>query len=537
MSEETNARATAALIAAAFALISTTALAQTVSVTGGQIRGTMLEQGGAVFKGIPYAAPPIGELRWREPAPVKRWTGLRDATAFAPACAQVPVMIPAGTPNSEDCLYLNIWNAQWPGASRKPVMVWIPGGGNFGGSATNPVTNGEILARRGVVVVTLNYRLGTFGFFSHPALTRESPRHSSGNQGILDQIAALKWIKENIARFGGDPDNVTIFGESAGALDVNILMASPLSKGLFNRAIAASAPLAVSDSLIGKTNTLPQAEKRGEAAAARWGLSAAASANDIRGISAEAILKADANYMTADSYKQNTLMENFPHIGVIVDGYVLSENPAQIFATGKQHPVPLILGSNFRDWIPGTRPAEDLNAAIDDVFGPLSERARALYAGERDALYGTQAAQLSTDASFRCDAVGQLIWHASAKNAAYQFELARITPGRENVGNNHAADVGYQFGTITKGFGAGPANLPVKPNEVDAQVSDVMQGYWVNFAKTGDPNGPGLPAWPKFAPDTRSYIQFTDAGPVAKEGLRRATCDLLIENVKRQMAK
>jgi len=167
----------------------------------------------------------------------------------------------------------------------------------------------------------------------------------------------------------------------------------------------------------------------------------------------------------------------------------------------------------------------------------LSERARALYVGERDALYGTQAQQLSTDASFRCDAVGQLIGHASAGNTAYQFEFAHPPTGRESVGNNHAADVGYQFGTVTKGIFAGSANPPFTPNAVDAQVSDAMQGYWVNFARTGDPNGPGLPAWPKFNPDTRSYIQFTGAGPVAKEGLRRAACDLLIENAKRQMSK
>lgn len=517
--------------------MSAPAIAQTVSVTGGQIRGAMLEQGGAVFKGIPYAAPPVGALRWREPAPVKPWTGQRDATVFGPACAQVPVMLPAGMPISEDCLYLNIWNADWPPASRKPVMVWIPGGGNYGGSATNPVANGEILARRGVVVVTLNYRLGAFGFFSHPALTRETRRHVSGDQGILDQIAALKWVRENIARFGGDPGNVTIFGESAGALNVNILMASPLSKGLFNRAIAASAPLAVSESLIGEADTLAQAEKRGETAATRWGLPPNASASDLRKISAEAILRAEPDYLKPSSYKKPELIESFRHIGIIVDGYVLPANPAEIFATGKEYPVPLILGSNFRDWIPGTRPAEDLNAAIDDIFGPLRERARGLYAGEKDALYGTQAEQLSTDASFRCDTVGQLIWHASAGNTAYQFEFAHPPTGRESVGNNHAADVGYQFGTVMKGLTAGPANPPLNPKAVDAQVSDVMQRYWTNFAKTGDPNGAGLPAWPKFAPDTRSYIQFTDAGPVAKQGLKRATCDLLIENAKRRMSK
>jgi len=526
-----------ALLVAALALTSTTALAQTVSVTGGQIRGAMLQQGGAAFKGVPYAAPPVGKLRWREPAPVKRWTGARDATSFGPACAQLPVMIPAEAPNSEDCLYLNIWTAEWPGGSRKPVMVWIPGGGNFGGSATNPVTDGESLARRGVVMVTLNYRLGSFGFFSHPALTRESSHHASGNQGILDQIAALKWVRENITRFGGDPDNVTIFGESAGALDVNILMASPLSKGLFNRAIAASAPLAISENLIGKSDTLAQAEKRGETAAARWGLPAGATASELRRISTEAILQAEPNYLKADSYKQNALIENFPHIGIIVDGYVLPANPVETFSTGNGHPVALLLGNNFRDWVPGTRPPSDLNAAIDDVFGPLSARARALYIDQGDALHGTPAAQFSTDASFRCDTIVQLIWHSSAGKTAYQFEFAHPPTGRESVANNHGADVGYQFGTVKKGGFAGPANPPFKPNAVDAQVSDAMQGYWTNFAKTGDPNGPGLPVWPKFAPDTRSYIQLADAGPVAKEGLRRATCDLLIENLQRQKSK
>jgi len=526
-----------AILACLLLVIPTAAFAQTVSVTGGQIRGAMFDEGGAVFKGIPYAAPPVGDLRWREPAPVKSWTDVRDATSFGPACAQVPVMIPTTTPTSEDCLYLNIWNAEWPSQSRRPVMVWIPGGGNFGGSSTNPATDSGSLTRHGVVLVTLNYRLGSFGFFSHPALTRESPRHVSGNQGILDQIAALKWVRDNIAKFGGDPDNVTIFGESAGALDVNILMASPLSKGLFNRVIADSAPLAISDSLIGKTDTLAQAEKRGEAAAARWNLPPGATAGDLRKVSADDILKTEPNYMKSASFKAVSVMESFSHIGVVTDGYVLPSDPTDVFAAGKEQPVALLLGNNFRDWIPGTSPPADLGAALDDIFGPLGDRARKLYVGERDPLYGTLAEQFSTDASFRCDSVAQLIWHASAGNPAYEFAFDHPITGREAWPNNHAADVSFVFGTINNGLVAGLARPALTPGAVDAQVSDAMQRYWTNFAKTGDPNGPGLPAWPKFDPNTRSYLQFTGTGPIAKEGLRRPYCDLLIENLKRRSPK
>ncbi|HWU56561.1 MAG TPA: carboxylesterase family protein [Rhizomicrobium sp.] len=526
-------------ICAAFLLaLPSTAFAQIVSVTGGQIRGAMLEQGGAVFKGIPYAAPPVGDLRWREPAPVQRWPGVRDTTSFSPACAQSPIFIPSTMPVSEDCLYLNIWTAQWPAISRKPVMVWFPGGGNFGGSAREPVYDSDTLARRGVVLVTLNFRLGPFGFFSHPALTRESAQHASGNQGVQDQIAALKWVRANIAKFGGDPDNVTIFGESAGAMDVNVLMTSPLSKGLFHRAIAESGPTALSETIFGKPDTLAQAEKRGQMSAARWKLPAGASAADLRRLSTDEILKMEPDYLkSSSSHKPTTIRESFPNGGVVIDGYVVPKNPNEVFAAGEEHRVALLIGSQFREWIPGTRPPADLGAALDDIFGPLSGRARMLYVGEPDPLYGTPASQLETDASFRCGSVAQLAWHASARNTAYQFEFAHPVTGRETVGNNHAAEVAFVFGTINQGIFAGPPNPPVKPNSVDAQVSDTMQRYWTNFAKTGDPNGPGLPVWPKFTPDARAYIQFTDAGPVAKEGLRRPYCDLFIENVSRQMLK
>jgi len=227
-----------------------------VPVTGGTIRGSLASYGGAVFKGIPFAQPPTGELRWREPAPVKAWNGARDATAFGPPCMQ-------GGPNSsEDCLYLNIWTSEWPAKTHRAVMVWFHGGGNFAGAASDPIFDGESLARHGVLLVTAQYRLGVFGFFAHPELTRESPHHVSGNYGLLDQIAALRWVRDNIAKFGGDPGNVTIFGESAGSLDVNVLMATPLSSGLFRRVIGESGPVV-------NPPPLAEAERKGEDLARR----------------------------------------------------------------------------------------------------------------------------------------------------------------------------------------------------------------------------------------------------------------------------
>src|SRR5262245_14696022 len=293
----------------------TIAAAQNVTVTGGQIRGAMLEKGGAVFKGIPFAAPPVGDLRWREPMPVQPWPGVRDATTFGAVCVQRPgasVLVgPAAASSKEDCLYLNVWTPEWPSRSPKAVMVWIPGGGNFAGAGSSDIYDGDSLARHGVVLVTLNYRLGSFGFFSHPALTRDSPNHASGNQGILDQIAALKWVKENIAKFGGDPDNVTVFGQSAGSIDIGALMASPLSKGLFRRAIGQSGGFII----YGDPSTLSQAEKRGEILAALWSAPADATANDLRRLSVADILRGDPDYIASSEF--------IPNLGITVDGYVL----------------------------------------------------------------------------------------------------------------------------------------------------------------------------------------------------------------------
>jgi len=257
---------------ASLALLALVASAQeppAVTVTGGKVQGGTLKGGGAVFKGIPFAAPPVGDLRWREPMPVQPWTGTRDATHFGARCMQ------SGADVSEDCLYINVWTPEWPPKARKPVMLWIHGGGNFAGASSEAIFDGEALAQHGVVLVSVNYRLGVFGFYAHPELTAESKHHASGNYGLMDQVAALQWVRDNIARFGGDPRNVTIFGESAGALDINVLMTSPLAKGLYARLIGESGPVVAPPSLA-------EGEKKG--------LSVAASlkADSLKAISGEA---------------------------------------------------------------------------------------------------------------------------------------------------------------------------------------------------------------------------------------------------------
>jgi para-nitrobenzyl esterase len=428
--------------------------------------------------------------------------------------------------SKEDCLYLNVWTPEWHGKSQKPVMVFIHGGVNLVGGSSDAPFDGESLARHGVLLVSIDYRLGPFGFFSHPALTRESPHHASGNQGILDQIAALKWVRDNAASFGGDANNVTIFGESAGSLDASVLMTSPLSQGLFRRVIAQSG------SVVGLGNpfTLPQAEKQGEITAASWKIPAGASVKDLRAISAADILRTKPDPSVP-------LAIAFPDAGITVDRYVVPQLPADVFAKGRQHHVALLHGSNSRDRIPpGPSPDKDLKEAIEEAYGPIAGRARELYVGGVDPLYGTPANQWNADTSFRCSAVEQLAWHAAAGNPAYQYEFARVSPGRERYGAIHAAELPYVFGNLDR-----PLVIPGLPaqgaNAVDTQVSVAMQQYWTNFAKTGDPNGGQLPVWPKFEASSRAYIQFLDTGPVAKEGLRRKYCDLFMENVERLMTK
>ncbi len=495
-----------------------------VSVTGGRIRGGGLEKGGAVFKGIPFAQAPVGDLRWREPAPLKSWAGVRETTSFGAACAQN-----AGgrmqASSSEDCLFLNVWTPEWPPSGRRAVMVWFHGGGNYAGTASGNNFDGESLARRGVVLVTANYRLSVFGFFAHPELTGESAHHASGNYGLMDQIAALKWVRDNIAKFGGDPENVTIFGQSAGAVDVNVLMASPQAKGLFQKVIAESGTVTrvPDDATMRMTglgavmapragDTYSDALALGEAERAGEKLLPGA-LKDLRAKPAEELLKATAAPRASIG----------PANGIIVDGWIFPKPPAEVFAKGQEFRVPLLIGNNSRERTPQIT-ADELAGAIQAMYGPLTPRGTALYnfTAPADPLYGSAGAPWVVDTMYRCPVVVQLVWHAAAGNPGYEYQFDRAAPGREATGATHGAEVGYVFGNLGANYAA-----------ADREISSAMQQYWTNFAKTGDPNGPGLPKWPKFDAASRGYIEFTDRGPEAREGLRRAYCDLYVENIKR----
>jgi len=498
-----------------------------IAVTGGLIRGGALEKGGVVFKGIPFAQAPVGDLRWREPEAVRAWPGVRETTSFGAPCAQN-----AGgkmqESSSEDCLFLNVWAPEWPGRTRKPVMVWFHGGGNYAGTASGSNFDGESLARHGVVLVTANYRLTVFGFFAHPELTKESPHHASGNYGLMDQIAALKWVRDNISKFGGDPANVTIFGQSAGAVDVNVLMTSPQAKGLFHKVIAESGTVTrvPDDATMRMTGlgalmaprsgdtysdalTLAEAEKAGETAFP-------GSLKQLRSVPAADLLKTTAA----------PRMSIGPANGIIVDGWIFPKPPAEVFARGEQQRIPLLIGNNSRERTPQVT-TEELTKAVNAMYGPFASRAFALYTSSApDPLYGSSAAQWVVDTMYRCPVVVQLNWHAAAGNSGYEYQFDRAAPGREAAGATHGAEVSYVFGNLGANYAAS-----------DREISAAMQQYWTNFAKNGDPNGAGLPPWPKFDTAARGFMEFTDNGPVAREGLRRAFCDLYVENIKRLMPR
>jgi para-nitrobenzyl esterase len=394
-------------------------------------------------------------------------------------------------------------------------MVWIHGGGNFAGASSEPIFDGDSLARHGVVLVTVNYRLGVIGFLAHSELSKESPHHVSGNYGLLDQIMALRWVRDNIARFGGDPARITIFGESAGSLDINVLMTSPLSRGLFQRVIGESGPVVAPP-------PLAEGEKKGEAFAAALNVSGSPVLEKLRAIPTADLLKAAGPGL---SFLGATL-------GVVVDGWVFPESPMKVFSEGREHHVGLLLGSNSqelqRPFFPMTGSVRE---EIQRQYGALAERALGLYglSGAADPApdpeLGSVLAQWATDSQFRCGSVAELVWHTAAGNSGYQFQFSRSTPGKEALGAPHGSEVPFVFGTLTA----------ARYNATDREVSAAVQEYWTNFAKTGNPNGGKLPRWPQFDPTTRAYLDFTDSGPVAKAGLRRPVCDLFTEKLKRDI--
>ncbi len=481
-----------AALAAAALLCGRPAAAQglTVSVTGGRVKG-VLTDGIVSFKGIPFAAPPLGALRWRPPQPVRPWAGVRMADRFGPSCMQDPSITRLfGAPPAlgEDCLYLNVWTPARPARERLPVMVWIYGGGFAAGMTSAPAYDGTQLARKGVVLVSIAYRLGAFGFLADPELSAESPHHVSGNYGLLDMIAALKWVRANIERFGGDPARVTIFGESAGGVAVSMLAASPLAKGLFQRAISESggsmAPARFGRETGENVPALASAEMAGRRFLARLGVRDIAAA---RALPADAIEKAQGPGLGGGFWP-------------VFDGYVLPGDEYDLYRESRFNDTPILVGTNADEGrafaASGVTP-QQLEAEVRAGFGKDARAILAAYPHATNAEAEQSARDIRRDSMFAWNTwAWALLQSEKGKGRAYLYYFDRRSP-QAPLGPSHGAEIGYVFGTLG-GPGGGPAGLRGPPGPADRALSDLIQSFWVNFAKTGDPNGPGLPVWPAF---------------------------------------
>ena len=464
--------------------------AREVAVEEGRLSGAV---GGGVarYMNVPYAAPPVGALRWRPPQPALAWSGVRDATQRGPICVQPPANGDNGVgplPMSEDCLQLNVFAPEGAGGDT-PVMVWIHGGGYVNGSATADLYDGSALARQGVVVVTINYRLGRFGFFDHPALAQDRPADEpAGNYGVMDMIAALEWVRDNIAAFGGDPAQVTIFGESAGGMAVLQLMTAPAAQGLFHRAVVQSGPPRLPARRLDRTG--PQGEPSVQAAAVAWmaerGLDAA-SADALRALPAEAFLQ------PWPSFRQGVLN--------IVDGRVVPEPVMDVFASGRQAKVPLIVGANSAEffWVTADDPVD---GTLEDGI-PDAERAALVEAYGGPDVY---RAHVISDLIFVEPArqIARLHARSGAPTWLYRFDVVSAAAPQEPGGAGHAWDRQYVFHTLNAS--------PWPTDTMDARAADLISAYWAGFGRTGDPNGGDRPAWPQ-AGETLQTLQFSNDGP------------------------
>ena len=470
--------ATLALILAGCAGAAPPVASTQATITGGKVEGATRE-GVTTWLGLPYAAAPVGQLRWKAPASVTAWQGVRPATAFAPACMQTGVSMPGEAPpvTSEDCLFLNVWSPANPGGEPLPVIVWIHGGGWTNGATAMPLYSGANLARRGVVFVSIAYRLGPLGFLAHPELSAEAG--SSGNYGLMDQVAALRWVQANIAAFGGDPKRVTIAGQSAGAMAVSLLMASPGAQSLFAGAIAQSGgvfePLQLAPNY-----QLPAAEKDGAAYAASVG---AQSLAELRALPAAALLGGKAGSVSHP----------------VIEPRVLPLSPYEAYVAGRMRDVPVLVGSNAEE---GNSLADTSRVTVetyaDDlkrVWGDLPPPLVTAYPYATDAEAKAARSAFERDLRFGWDMWAWARLQAKAGRPAFYYRFDRAPPFPEGTemqgwGPAHFAELWYMFDQLAQESWAWTV--------ADRRLADAMASYWVNFARTGDPNGRGLPAWPAF---------------------------------------
>ncbi len=471
--------------------------ADEVTVAGGKLQGTTNEDHTVrMFKGIPFAAAPVGALRWKAPQPAPGWNGVRQADKFGPACLQTDVfgdIYFRDAQPSEDCLNLDIWIPAKAESAKIPVFVWFYGGGFVAGSASEVRYDGENLAKKGVIVVEPNYRLGVFGFFSHPELSKESGHNSSGNYGLLDQVAALQWVVKNIAAFGGDPHNITIGGESAGSLSVSALMASPLSKNLFQKAIGESgAFFPVGPNAGMQLKPVGVTEQAGVKFAESVG---AKSLAEMRAKPGDELLQAAAKLNRGFAFGPN------------LDGYFLTSDALSIYAKGEQSQIPLLAGWNADEgklnvlFAPQKPTAKSFAEQAHARFGDQAGEFLKLYPASTDQEALTSAEALAGDDFIAFSTWKWIDMQRKTGNAPvyqYRFEqVPAVKPGAmigpipaSEAGSRHAGEIEYVFETLKSQAG-------VPWTEDDFKVSEAMASYWVNFVKTGNPNGSGLPNWPK----------------------------------------
>lgn len=465
-----------------------------VSTQSGLVSGTFDENTGiTVFKGIPFAAPPVGDLRWKAPQPLESWDGIKECTKFSASPIQgtpVPFMmwtqefIAPKEPLSEDCLYLNVWTGANTAEEKRPVFVYIYGGGFTSGSGAVPVYDGTEMAKKGLVFLTINYRVGTMGFLAHPELTAESPNHASGNYGLLDQVEALKWVQNNIQAFGGDPNNVTIAGQSAGAFSINYLVASPLTKGLFHRAIAESGSAVLGSTQLARGSGLKSAEEVGVKFAESLNCSSIA---ELRAKSADEI--------------QNVRGPGAP----VVDGYFLPESVGEIFAQGKQNDVPVILGWNQDEGFGGAPvPADQFKERVKQMFGDKADEFLAIFPVNSD----EDAIAIQNDlGALQTFGIQSYKWMELQNQTAtsnvfiYRFEKdLPFAAGMSDFGAFHTGEVPYAYN-----------NLKMSPRPWtadDYKLAETMSDFWINFARNGDPNGDGLPQWEACSPENLKAMRF-----------------------------
>jgi para-nitrobenzyl esterase len=471
--------------------------------TGEVVGKFQLNSAVRAFLGVPFAAPPVGALRWKPPQPAAPWPTARAATSYGAQCMQpgrsktsVYYEYAGDQPSSEDCLFLNVWAPSETGFGKLPVLVWIYGGGFQQGSAANPTFDGARLAARGAIVISINYRVGIFGFLAHPELTAESPQHASGNYGLLDQVAGLQWVKRNVAAFGGDPDNVTIFGQSAGAASVTYLFASPLARGLFAHGICESFGFA------NKTMpTLADGEKSGVALAEKV---AAPTLNDLRQMPADKLI--------------DTRLSMSP----IIDGWLLPGNPITIFEQGKEAPVPLLTGSNADEGstFPHAKTLAAYQQWVHQKYPDIADRLLDLYPAKSDDEAKTANKHIVRDALFAWGPWSLARLHAKNGFPTYLYHFNHPQPLRaglsydeidtaDGLGTFHSSEYPYVFGTLDV--------LTRDWTAADRALSDRLQSTWAAFAYSGSPNAPGLPRWPSFSESAESAMYIGDRngpGPV-----------------------